>query len=127
VNASPNFIELDDHYELPRYGVAITRCSLDYELSLEFLQSEDHTIMTATEAIELDPECPHTLGPALDLLRRPVETVRAFKDGTLEMIFEDGRRLVSHAARYEAWHVYGHRGLRIVALPGGDHAIWRPE
>lgn len=136
VNAQPNFIDRDDHYELPQYGVAFTRFSLDYQLSFEFIESEDQlvvspstpfTVRTEGEVIELDPECPHTLGPALDLLRRPVQTVKSFKTGTLEMIFEDGRCLVSPPARYEAWHVYGERGLHIIALPGGDHAIWLPK
>jgi hypothetical protein len=55
-----------------------------------------------------------------------VKWAAAYKDGTLEMAFDDGSRLrVPPEAMFEAWEFTGLHGVKVIALPGGELAIWR--
>lgn len=131
-----NFVEHDDRIESPRYGDSITRCYLDYRLTLEYLESPDElsiiletpfTVIAAGREWECEPEQPSTLTPALELLRRPTESVTAFKSGDLEVHFADGSRLwaPSHGS-FEAWAVNTSTGIKIIAQPGGSYSFWGP-
>lgn len=75
----------------------------------------------------VDPELPETVGPVLTLLRSPVELVRIFGSGDLEMHFRDGRLLrVPFSESYEAWELGCQSIDKVISLPGGSLAWWNP-
>ena len=133
-----DLIEYDDYWVIPLRGRSLSRVIVGYGLTLEFLDPEDQqiTIMIAGEfRLESDGhdfilshEHPTALGPALGLLGQTVESARAHKDGRLEIKYAAGSKLsVMAAPSYEAWTVTGMRWLRIICMPGGDLAVWKPE
>ena len=68
------------------------------------------------------------LYPLLPLSRSKVITQgRAFDDGRLEVLMQDGCRLSvvpEPESAYESWNVKGPDGLLIVSLPGGELPVW---
>jgi hypothetical protein len=68
------------------------------------------------------------LSPVLPLSRsQVVAEARAFDDGRLEIVIQDGFRLSvvpEPKAAHEAWNVTGPDGLLIVSAPGGELALW---
>ena len=68
------------------------------------------------------------LSPVLPLSRsKVVAEARAFDDGRLEIVIQDGFRLSvapEPESAYEAWNVTGPDGLLIVSTPGGELALW---
>jgi Family of unknown function (DUF6188) len=131
-------IEYDDYWVIPLAGRLLSRVIVGYGLTLEFLDPQDEqiSILIAGEFhlafdnqnILLSHEQPTALGPALGLLARTVESARAYKDGRLELSFGGGSTIsVAPADRYESWNVTGVRWLRIVCMPGGDLAVWKPD
>jgi hypothetical protein len=68
------------------------------------------------------------LGPVLPLSRsKVVSEGRAFDDGRLEIVIQDGFRLSvvpDPESAYESWNVTGPDGLMIVSLPGRELALW---
>ncbi len=68
------------------------------------------------------------LGPALSTIGKAIASVRAYKNGCLEVHFADASTLsVKPDAEYEAWEIAGTGGLRVVCTPGGSLSIWQPE
>jgi len=66
-----------------------------------------------------------SLGPALALFRKEVETARAYDDGRLEIRFTDGAELVVASTEdFEAWEFAG-GSLKVVCAPGGALSVWR--
>ena len=66
------------------------------------------------------------MGAALALLHKSVRYATAWKDGRLEIQFEDGTRLaVPIDPEFEAWEMSGPKSTKIVSLPGGNLAIGR--
>lgn len=70
----------------------------------------------------------YQLSPVLPLSRsQVVAEARAFDDGRLEIVIQDGFRLSvvpEPKSAYEAWNVTGPDGLMIVSTPGGGLAFW---
>ncbi|MEI2279047.1 DUF6188 family protein [Paenarthrobacter ilicis] len=68
------------------------------------------------------------LSPVLPLSRsKVVAEAKAFDDGRLEIVLQDGFRLSvvpEPKPAYEAWNVTGPDGLLIVSMPGGELALW---
>lgn len=68
------------------------------------------------------------LSPVLPLSRsKVVAEARAFDDGRLEIVIQDGFRLSvvpESESAYEAWNVTGPGGVLIVSTPGGELALW---
>lgn len=68
------------------------------------------------------------LSPVLPLSRsKVVAEARAFDDGRLEIVIQDGFRLSvvpEPESAYEAWKVTGPDGLLMVSTPGGELALW---
>lgn len=132
-------VEGTDRWELWLRERLVTQCRFDHAFTiildhpngaLEIRIGEPFTISTARgDEVTLKPEAePAAMGPALVVLRRIVERVLAFKDGRLELQFGDGGRLrVPAGEEFEAWDLVGPAGLRIVSLPRGELAIWKPE
>ncbi len=56
---------------------------------------------------EFDPEQPATLGPTLVVIHKVVEQAIAWKNGRLDVRFEDGRRIVCYPhPQYESWQIH---------------------
>jgi len=134
--------ELDDRWVLPLSGFTAQRCGVDHAFILVLMGSEGHSPPTFTLRIaspfslerpsftplRLDPETDDKsrLAPALQLFGRSIRQSVAFKDGRLELFFDDGTRLVAPPdVEYEAWELSGDRGELVVSCPGGDLAVWR--
>jgi hypothetical protein len=83
-------------------------------------------ITDATGSTEVNPEGdPRLLGPALAVARSAVESVTAFMDGRLEIVFEGAVVWrVSPSPRFEAWTINSPDGVLLVGLPGGSVATW---
>ncbi|WP_052690611.1 DUF6188 family protein [Pseudarthrobacter chlorophenolicus] len=68
------------------------------------------------------------LSPVLPLSRsQVVAEARAFDDGRLEIVTQDGFRLrvvPEPKSAYEAWNVTGPNGLLIVSTPAGELSLW---
>ncbi|HEX8153564.1 MAG TPA: DUF6188 family protein [Thermoanaerobaculia bacterium] len=75
----------------------------------------------------LTVERPTSLGPLFVVLRDRVNEITVNKrSADLWVHFAGGvRLLVAAEAAYESWELYDSRGLRLIALPGGDVAYWR--
>ena len=138
---SPKRIDITESVEawnIPVAGQQITRVCADYA-SVSLLASNGIYMNIEVPFTYLSPNgTESTLDPdgdALDLadvlrLRRLGATeCLAFKDGRLEVKFEDGAQLkVPMDLEFEAWGISGPGGadgLKIVSMPGGELAIWR--
>ncbi len=131
-------VEYDDYWLIPLTGRLLSRVIVGYGLTLEFLDPLEEQISVLIAGnfhlasdrgnVLLTCNQPTDLGPVLGLIGRSVETARAHKDGRLELNFAAGARIcVAPADNYESWNVTGARWLRIVCMPGGDLAIWKPD
>ena len=132
-------VETGERLELRPGKRAVTQCRIDHAFTIIFGDADEtfeiridepFTLGTAGgDDVSLDPEGPSAaIAPALDVLHRGVESAVAFKDGRLEIGFDDGRVLrVPAGETYEAWTLVGPAGLYIVSVPGGELAIWEPK
>jgi Family of unknown function (DUF6188) len=138
---TPSRIDITESAEawsIPLAGEQITRVCVDYA-SVGLLASNGIYVdievpfnYSRPSGIErtLDPDGDAVnLAPVLRLRRLGVTECLAFKDGRLDVKFDDGTRLqVPMDLEFEAWGVSGQggaAGLRIVSMPGGELAIWR--
>lgn len=68
------------------------------------------------------------LAPVLPLSRsKVIAEGRAFDDGRLEVVMQDGWRLSvvpEPESAYESWNITGPDGLLIVSMPGGELSLW---
>jgi hypothetical protein len=136
---SINLVEDGDRWVLPLSGCAVGQCCVDWAVTLrldhphgafELRVEESFTYVTprGVEAQMRPEEDPTGLGPVLAVVHTSVERATAFRDGRLEMSFVDGSRLeVPRSDECEPWALAGPDGLRVVSVPGGDLAIWRPH
>lgn len=71
-------------------------------------------------------ERPTSLGPLFVILRDCVKEMTVNKrSADLYVEFASGVRLyVAAEATYESWELYDSRGLKLIALPGGEVAYW---
>lgn len=132
-------LEAEDRFTPAIAGLEVDRCCFDYQATLVVGVSEGpfHVVfegglvLTAADGTEheLEPESGgERLAPLLGLLHARVERADAFKDGHLELEFSGGAHLhVPVSPDYEAWSIIGPNGLRLVSLPGGELAVWRPD
>jgi hypothetical protein len=96
-----------------------------YELRIE----GQFTWSTIGQAVQvLDPETDLTqIERAVRLDGRALQRLTAQRDGRLDLGLADGSSvIVLLDDRFEAWSLVGPHGLRIVCLPGGELAIWKP-
>lgn len=125
-----------DGWELPVAGFPITQLVLDYAVTLHIdavdglleIRIEQPFVFTTTGGIEhlIVPEGKtDRIAPILAVVRSKVESARAYEDGRLEIIFEDGSRIgVPPSEGYEAWTATGPRNVKLVSLPGGTLETW---
>jgi hypothetical protein len=132
--------EASDHWVLPIRGREVTQCCIDYAFTLVFWDANGSFSLRIEQPFwfrvggESDgavfvPEGPSAeLGPVLTVVHWLVERAVAHKDGRLEIDFAEGGALrVPVSNKFEAWNVVGPAGLRVVSLPGGELAVWKPE
>jgi hypothetical protein len=133
-------VEAGDHWDLPLNGREVTQFQIDYAVTLVLGDSSGSFYVTieqpfsmrlsrgAEEVVIVPEAAPAAMGRALALLRETVQRAVAYKDGRLELDFTGGARvLVPVADKFEAWNIVGPDGLRLVSLPGGELAVWKPE
>lgn len=135
---TPLLEERRDRWLIAQEGGVVARLTFDYAVSLTVdtnhgpveLRIGGPFVVTSPSGQEhiLIPEGePERLGHALTLVRQRVGHISAFKDGHLEVAFTDGGNLgVPAEEGLEAWELSGPGGLRVVALPGGEVAVWSP-
>jgi|GraSoiStandDraft_39_1057311.scaffolds.fasta_scaffold1580378_1 Family of unknown function (DUF6188) len=107
-------------------------------VSIEILDPDRENVMITVEQefclnvrgqeYLISPKEPTRLGPLFLVLHKTINAALAFKNGVLEIEFIDGDKLrVRPHPKYEAWSIVGDRGLRIISVPGGDLAVWKPQ
>jgi uncharacterized protein DUF6188 len=134
-------IEAQDHWVLPLDGCAVVQCRVDFAFTVVAEGPEGTFEVRVEQLFEwfagTDGEAPLSIdvasdptaaAPALACLHRGIRSGAAFKDGRLELRFEDGLQLrVPAGEDYEPWTLTGPHGLLVVSAPGGTLSIWSPE
>lgn len=129
--------ETEDGWVLPVAGHQVTRCCIDYAAVGLLVDNGVYiTIEGVFKSVDmsgraelLDPDGDAlNLAPVLKFRRMYITEGTAFKDGSLEVKFDGGSRiLVPPDSEYEAWNIGGPGGidgLKIVSTPGGELSIW---
>ncbi|MFC0114747.1 DUF6188 family protein [Kibdelosporangium aridum] len=131
-------IEYADHWVLPYRDMLVIQFRVTRQLTFDLdgdaqIQIEQPFQLTlnasgrggkAATPIELVPER-HEIVPAFSLLLARITSAIAYKNGTLQVDFDNGTRLrVQRHPLYEAWNATGPGNLHIVAPPGNDLAVW---
>ncbi|MGH9077073.1 MAG: DUF6188 family protein [Acidimicrobiales bacterium] len=137
---SVELTETPDRFVLRLADQEVTRCSVDFALTLVVGAAGNSLYLTMeqpfwfrpdehSEEERFAPETePERLGPVLLLLHRSVDEIVAQKDGLLVLRFApSGAMTVPPSEEFEAWNIVGPDGLRIVAMPGGQLAVWKPR
>jgi len=126
---------IEDYWLLKVSGQLILQLVLDFQVTLVL---ENYRITIEADFILVYPDgTSHViepggafdqLGPVLPLSRsKVIAEARAFDDGRLEVLMQDGCRLSvvpEPGSAYEAWNVTGPDGLLIMSTPGGELALW---
>ena len=128
MSATNTVVETADGWILPLAGRVVTKCLVDFAFTLHFWVTGDaHALIriggafelaTDGHRLQLEPEAPTELGPALGLHQREVQRAFAARDGSLEVTFTDGTVLrVLPDPAYEAWEANCLRDHRVIACP----------
>ncbi|MCB9451589.1 MAG: hypothetical protein H6672_09120 [Anaerolineaceae bacterium] len=126
-----------DHWLLPIEMGVVVRCTFDYGCVLEIawrglsinVRIEGDILFRTKDGEKiLSGEDATLLTEILLILNQKVDSAKVFKDGKLVLDFSNEVTLAaSSSVEYEAWQITSSNGLRIVCMPGGELAIWRPE
>jgi len=118
-------------------GKTVSRCCIDTAFSLEVLEKNARTViriggqMNIEEKgvqLHLSGENPTQAAQASMLMGKTIGRAIGRKDGSLEVGFTDGSKLVVHVdPGYEAWEVSASDGFFVVSLPGGGLSSWKPR
>jgi hypothetical protein len=127
----------DFDIDLRLKGKIVSRCCIDAAFSLEVLEKGSRTViriarqMTIEQGgkrLDLSGGKPTQAGQASILQGKTIEQAIGRKDGSLDVSFTDGSRLVVPIdPRYEAWEVSATDGFMVVSLPGGGLTAWKPR
>ena len=131
-------LEVSDRWEVTLGGRSVTRCCVDHGVTLvlddpdeafEIRIEQPFELHRAGDEVLIEPGGdPVKLAPALALLGAQVEKAVAFRDGRLLLRFRDGAEVRVFACQeFEPWTLVGPGGLRLVSMPGGEVAVWKPE
>ena len=128
---------VDSCVAFPIEGRQITQLRFDYAFGLEIDDENGQfsirvntsfSLSTMMGSAKYDPEQILACGPVLRLFSTRVISAKAFKSGRLEIQFSDGSLLgVDSDLQFEAWEAVSSDGMRAVAIPGGDLAIWQSQ
>ncbi len=120
-------------------GLEVTRLCIDFTFTIHLWEgSRELTIIIEVPFTlrideheqQLDPNAGTTLGPALQILHKPVESLTAYRHGRLVVAFVDGTTLdVDKDWQYESWHTFGSGELADIAMLCSPHdaAPWGDE
>jgi len=120
-------------------GVEISRCVLDYSVTLETNENSDSsctiiriesdfTIIRDSQSRTVEIENVGSVGQAAVFLRKELTSGYVSTDGKLELRFSDNVSLIVDSNNsYEAWSVLTKDGERLICMPGGEVAYWSPE
>jgi hypothetical protein len=121
---------------LPLGGLRITRCSVDYGVTLllagegpqyELRLQTPFTLIEGDRRLLLEPEHTATLGPVVTLFGRNVSSAETLDDGCLSLRLHDALLHITPHPEYEAWTLTGDDGLLVVCGPGGAVTTWSPK
>jgi len=129
---------MDVDVDLRLKSRTVTRCCIDAALSIEFWEKGTTTtviriggrmrIEDGGMRLDISPRKPRESAQAAVLWGKKVAQATGRADGTLDVSFEDGSRLVVPVdPHYEAWEVSADDGFLVVSQPGGRLAIWNPK
>ncbi len=125
-------------YQVAYNDAQVTQVTLDHRLSINILESEDDWLRITIESAfsaQIKPDAPATtihpenvtahLGELAVALRfQQLSKCHVASDGTLTVEFRSGLTInVPPDAHYEAWDLE-HKQFKIVAMPGGELAVW---
>jgi len=120
--------------ELRLNGKNVSRCCIDTAFSLEVLEKDAQTVIRiggqmnikhGGTQLSLSGEKPTQAGQAFILVGKTIERAIGRKDGSLDISFVDGSRLVVPVdPHYEAWELSASDGFLVVSRPGGGLATW---
>lgn len=125
---------LEDHWLFDLSGQPILQLVLDFQVTLVFesfrITIEKPFVLEhpggAAQVVEPGGDF-EQLSPVLPLSRsKVIAEARAFDDGRLEVLTQDGYRLrvLPNESPYESWNITGPDGLLIVSIPGGKLTIF---
>ena len=129
-------IELDDRWIFPIENLTVTQLRIDYSLVISLWVSQELFFNVAIEApfqfinhnketIKVTPETSEGVCSILDILDATVQSAIAFKNGALELVFQNGCRIIAKPDyMYEAWNIAGPAGLLFVCKPSGEVESW---
>lgn len=129
-----DFQEEDDHWDLgPFVGKQISRLLIDHALVLQFWTEPGelsiyigglfHLHEPGHVEVTIYAEPALCFAPALCLFQKEARSAKAYKDGSLELIFTDGTRLfVPPDTHYEPWDLRVDE-QQIISSPGGG-LVW---
>jgi hypothetical protein len=126
-------IESLDYWLVTVEGHPVSQVVLDWEVRLRVYDAAVDLDIGLTTPFRLivggvkhvvRPGDTETLAPLLGLLRKPVASVLAQKDGHFEVRFSDGDLLQAKPDLvYESWELSMGSGERLVCLPGGELSV----
>jgi hypothetical protein len=130
-------IEVSGGWLVSLADAAVTRCCVDYGFTLVVSGEAESFEVRIEQAFVVrrvgsDVRCepggdPKMLQAALTVLHTGVIEVMASRDGQLSLRFADDAELrVPASEEFESWTLVGPAGLRLVSMPGGELAVWKP-
>jgi hypothetical protein len=121
---------------LPIIGLSCSRCSIDYSVTLIFLNAGKFYELVFENKFTLEDKNGslviidiandiRTVLPVFKLLFKMVTDVTVSSTGTLIVNFEEGLTVQVEAdSHYEPWGFVGSDGYRVVCSSTGELAIW---
>lgn len=122
---------------LPLRGASVVQCCIDYSVTLKFDSPSAQLRLEGSFTIR--DESGHEIlfpsegdvtrfGPVLKLWGARVLEAIADENGSLTLRFDDGSELRAPPdPQYESWEFAGPSGFDVIAMPGGELAVWDAE
>jgi hypothetical protein len=128
---------MDVDVDLRLKGKVVSRCCIDAAFSLEFHEKGSRTVIRIARQmniehgsmmLSLSAENPTEAARACILQRKTITEAIGRKDGSLNVSFSDGSKLVVPVdPDYEGWELSATDGFLVVSRPGGGLATWSPR
>ena len=128
--------EFEDRRVWALDGQEVTRLCLDYRFTIEIWWREgdgpDNSVSIAIgtpfvvlrdgEEFNVVPERVNSLSPALDILHKAVDSLTAYRDGRLVLLFADATEIrVDKHPIYESWATHGRGKLEGIGMLCSGH------
>ena len=131
-----NVIEFEDFWIFPVENLTVSQLRIEYSMGINLWTSQEFYFNVVIEApfqfinsnqemIRVTPETLEGVCSILDILHETVQSAIAYKNGTLELVFKNGHRIIAKPDyMYEAWNISGPAGLLFVCKPNGEVESW---